>query len=220
MVARLAKFFSSMKEKEQPDPDEKPAAGAPPSFRSRSSSTAITSSRTRRAISAEENIITFTSSTSRVKSWTSSRPTRCTTKQTQSGRLTELKSHSSVITTKTRIARKITMSSWQMPGPGQNLGKLTDYPGPDSGPLSWSADSKLIAYLQGSESKFSAYSMNRLAVVPVQGGVSRVLTQTLDRGIFVPGFYRRCSVDHLPGRGRPFRICRKSSAVREAQSNV
>jgi Tol biopolymer transport system component len=72
--------------------------------------------------------------------------------------------------------------------PGTTSRKLTNYPGPDSGPLSWSSDSKLIAYLQGSESKFTAYSMNRLAVVPADGGASRVLTQRLDRGISFPVF--------------------------------
>jgi dipeptidyl aminopeptidase/acylaminoacyl peptidase len=66
--------------------------------------------------------------------------------------------------------------------------RLTNFPGPDSGPLSWSADSKRIAYLQGSESKFTAYSMNRLAVVPAAGGPPRVLTQALDRGISFPLF--------------------------------
>ena len=72
--------------------------------------------------------------------------------------------------------------------PGATPRKLTNYPGPDSGPISWSADSKLIAYLQGSESKFTAYSMNRLAVVTAQGGASRVLTQKLDRGVSFPVF--------------------------------
>ncbi|MGI8959704.1 MAG: S9 family peptidase [Bryobacteraceae bacterium] len=72
--------------------------------------------------------------------------------------------------------------------PGAASRRLTNYPGPDSGPLSWSADSKLIAYLRGSESKFSAYSMNRLATVPAEGGASRVLTQSLDRGVSFPVF--------------------------------
>lgn len=66
--------------------------------------------------------------------------------------------------------------------------KLTNYPGPDAGPLAWSPDSNLIAYLQGSESKYTAYNMNRLAVVPAAGGAPRVLTQSLDRGVSFPAF--------------------------------
>ncbi|MFL6351236.1 MAG: prolyl oligopeptidase family serine peptidase [Bryobacteraceae bacterium] len=72
--------------------------------------------------------------------------------------------------------------------PGATSRRLTNFSGPDSGPLSWSPDSKLIAYLQGSESKFSAYSMNRVAVVSTDGGTPRVLTQKLDRGVSFPVF--------------------------------
>lgn len=72
--------------------------------------------------------------------------------------------------------------------PGATARKLTNWPGPDSGRLVWSRHSKLIAYLQGSESKFTAYNMNRLAVVPPSGGPSRVLTEKLDRGVSFPVF--------------------------------
>jgi len=72
--------------------------------------------------------------------------------------------------------------------PGATPRKLTDYAGPDSGPLSWSADSSQVAYLQGSESKYTAYNMDRLAVVPAAGGAPHVLTQALDRGISFPTF--------------------------------
>ncbi len=44
--------------------------------------------------------------------------------------------------------------------------RLTTHLGPDSGHPAWSPDSKYIAYLQGSEPKFTAYDMNRLALVP------------------------------------------------------
>src|SRR5262249_20119890 len=54
--------------------------------------------------------------------------------------------------------------------------------------LSWSPDGKLIAYLIGSEAKYSAYNMNRLAVVPAAGGTSRMLTENFDRGISSPKF--------------------------------
>ncbi len=71
---------------------------------------------------------------------------------------------------------------------GATARRLTNYPGPDSGKLAWSPDSKLIAYLQGSDSKFTAYNMNRLAVIPAMGGAARVLTANLDRGVSSPAF--------------------------------
>ena len=37
--------------------------------------------------------------------------------------------------------------------------------------------------LQGSESKYSAYSMSRLAVVSADGGPVKVLTEKFDRGV-------------------------------------
>jgi Tol biopolymer transport system component len=60
--------------------------------------------------------------------------------------------------------------------------------------LSWSPDGKLISFLIGSEAKYSAYNMNRLAVVPVTGGTPRVLTDKFDRGISSPKFTRDGSV--------------------------
>ncbi len=66
--------------------------------------------------------------------------------------------------------------------------RLTTYPGPDSGHPVWSPDSKFIAYLQGSEPKFTAYDMNRLALVPAAGGAPRILTEKLDRGVSAPSF--------------------------------
>jgi dipeptidyl aminopeptidase/acylaminoacyl peptidase len=74
--------------------------------------------------------------------------------------------------------------------PGATPRKLTDHPGPDSGPLAWSPDGQLIAYLQGSESKYTAYNMDRLALVPAAGGPVRVLTQAFDRGVAFPAFSR------------------------------
>ncbi len=66
--------------------------------------------------------------------------------------------------------------------------QLTTFKGPDSGPLAWSPDSKWIAYVQGSEPKYSAYSMDRLAVVPAAGGEPKILSAALDRGVFAPQF--------------------------------
>jgi dipeptidyl aminopeptidase/acylaminoacyl peptidase len=64
--------------------------------------------------------------------------------------------------------------------------QLTKFAGPDAGRLAWSPDGKVIAYLQGSEPKFYAYSLNKLAIVPVAGGEERVLTAALDRAVGSP----------------------------------
>lgn len=71
---------------------------------------------------------------------------------------------------------------------GATAKKLTVWPGPDSGSLSWSADGKWIAYLQGEEGKYRAYNMNRLAVAPANGGDTRVVTASFDRGVAAPLF--------------------------------
>jgi dipeptidyl aminopeptidase/acylaminoacyl peptidase len=54
---------------------------------------------------------------------------------------------------------------------------------PNMQKLAWSPDGTLIAYLQGLEPKFNAYMQDRLAVVPAGGGVSRPLTDKLDRAV-------------------------------------
>lgn len=72
--------------------------------------------------------------------------------------------------------------------PGAAARRLTTFPGPDAGPLAWSPDGKLIAYLQGSESKYDAYNLDRLAEVPSDGGPARILTEQLDRGVSDPVF--------------------------------
>jgi dipeptidyl aminopeptidase/acylaminoacyl peptidase len=64
--------------------------------------------------------------------------------------------------------------------------QLTKFEGPDGGRPAWSPDGKTIAYLQGSEPKFAAYGLNKLAVVPVDGGDARVLTASLDRPVGSP----------------------------------
>jgi dipeptidyl aminopeptidase/acylaminoacyl peptidase len=60
--------------------------------------------------------------------------------------------------------------------------RLTTFAGSDTQP-EWSPDGKLIAYLMGSEHRQSEYNMNRLAVVPVEGGPPRIVTASLDRGV-------------------------------------
>jgi len=72
--------------------------------------------------------------------------------------------------------------------PNQKPRRLTTHPGRDGGRLSWSPDSKLIAYTQGSDPKYGAYNINRLAVVPAEGGTPRVLTEKLDRNVSTPQF--------------------------------
>jgi len=74
--------------------------------------------------------------------------------------------------------------------PGADLRKLTSNPGPDQGPIAWSPDSKTIAYMQGAaDPKVSvAYDMFKLAVVSVDGGEARVVTESLDRGVSNPKF--------------------------------
>ena len=66
--------------------------------------------------------------------------------------------------------------------------QLTTFNGPDTGPLAWSPDGQLIAYLRGSEPKYFAYTEERLAVVPAAGGEPRVLTAALDRPVSSPRF--------------------------------
>lgn len=70
--------------------------------------------------------------------------------------------------------------------PGAEPRQLTTFPGPDGGRPSWSPDGKLIAYVQGDEVRFSAYHMNKLAVVPADGGQPRIVSSTLDRGVSGP----------------------------------
>jgi dipeptidyl aminopeptidase/acylaminoacyl peptidase len=61
--------------------------------------------------------------------------------------------------------------------------QVTTSPNEDSGPLAWSPDGKSIAYLAGEELKYSAYSQNRLAVIPAAGGQPKLLADSLDRPI-------------------------------------
>ena len=66
--------------------------------------------------------------------------------------------------------------------------KLTAFEGTDGGRLSWSPDSATIGFVEGSEPKYNAYSMNRLFVVPARGGAPRLLSAKLDRGVSSPSF--------------------------------
>lgn len=70
--------------------------------------------------------------------------------------------------------------------PGAEQRQLTKWDGPDGSPA-WSPDGMQIAYLQGSEAKYSAYNLNKLAVLPVDGSAEpRILTASLDRAVSNP----------------------------------
>ncbi len=66
--------------------------------------------------------------------------------------------------------------------PGSTPRKLTTFPGSDTQPV-WSPDGKSIAYLTGSEHKMGEYNMNRLALIPVEGGTPKIISAALDRGV-------------------------------------
>ncbi|MEA2572064.1 MAG: hypothetical protein QOI24_4065 [Acidobacteriota bacterium] len=71
------------------------------------------------------------------------------------------------------------------PKAGAEARRITTFIGNDSKPA-WSPDSKFIAYLQGDDPKYSAYGMNKLAVIPAAGGTARLLTAALDRAVQDP----------------------------------
>ncbi len=72
---------------------------------------------------------------------------------------------------------------------GASPRQLTDFVGPDGGRLAWSPNGKWIAFVRGDEPKYSAYSLNKLAVVPSDGSApARVVTTTLDRPVSAPRF--------------------------------
>jgi dipeptidyl aminopeptidase/acylaminoacyl peptidase len=64
--------------------------------------------------------------------------------------------------------------------------RLTDFLGPDDGRPAWSPDGRQIAFLRGDEPRYMAYNLNKLAVVPADGGPVSILTGALDRGVSGP----------------------------------
>jgi dipeptidyl aminopeptidase/acylaminoacyl peptidase len=66
---------------------------------------------------------------------------------------------------------------------------LTDFQGPDGGRPAWSPDGRWLAFLRGDEPKYSAYHLNKLAVVRSDGSEpARVVTASLDRPVSSPHF--------------------------------
>jgi dipeptidyl aminopeptidase/acylaminoacyl peptidase len=51
------------------------------------------------------------------------------------------------------------------------------------GEMAWSPDGKFLAYLAGLEQKYTAYNLNKLGVISIADGVSRILSEKLDRGV-------------------------------------
>jgi dipeptidyl aminopeptidase/acylaminoacyl peptidase len=70
--------------------------------------------------------------------------------------------------------------------------QVTTFEGPDMDPdwggrpPAWSPDGKHLAYVQGGPLKLIYYAGQKLAVVPVSGGASRVVTPALDRNVLSP----------------------------------
>lgn len=72
--------------------------------------------------------------------------------------------------------------------PGSTPRKLTTFRGPDTGPLSWSPDSKRIAYRQARIAEYSLYNQSQLAVVSADGGTPQLLATTPDLDVGAPVF--------------------------------
>ena len=71
---------------------------------------------------------------------------------------------------------------------GAKPSKLVTAVAPNDQRLEWSPDGRLLAYLVGSDSKSYVYSQDKLAVLSVDGGAPRILTQNLDQMVSDPEF--------------------------------
>lgn len=65
--------------------------------------------------------------------------------------------------------------------------QVTNTPIPEARPA-WSPDGKTIAYTFGEELKYYAYSQDKLAIIPADGGQARTLSEGFDRPIYAPQF--------------------------------
>jgi dipeptidyl aminopeptidase/acylaminoacyl peptidase len=71
---------------------------------------------------------------------------------------------------------------------GASPRRVTTFTGTDAGPLAWSPDSKLIAYREGVDPKYTMYDVVRLAIAPAAGGEPTILAPKLDRNVSAPVF--------------------------------
>ncbi|HOG27786.1 MAG TPA: S9 family peptidase [Vicinamibacterales bacterium] len=70
--------------------------------------------------------------------------------------------------------------------PGAEPRQVTTSTAADAGRPAWSPDGRWIAYFQGDETRYLAYEINKLAIVPAAGGAAKVLTAALDRPVGGP----------------------------------
>lgn len=70
---------------------------------------------------------------------------------------------------------------WIVPSQGGEVRQITTNVGSDNAPR-WSPDGKFIAYISNPEAN-NLYKLNRLCVIPAEGGTPRYLSETLDREV-------------------------------------
>src|SRR5262249_37453032 len=80
------------------------------------------------------------------------------------------------------------------PRPGAAPRRLAHPYAPNNQLLTWSPDSKLVAYLEGREPRLNAYMQDRLSVVPAAGGAPRSLSEKLDRAVMSYAFNGNASI--------------------------
>ncbi len=61
--------------------------------------------------------------------------------------------------------------------------RITSWQHSDGGPLSFTPDSKSLLYMQGRETRLSAYNQSVMALAPVAGGEPKLLAESLDRDV-------------------------------------